>query len=414
MKHFLLLPLFLLSAAVCADDLSPSRNWPEFRGPNGSGVAPAASKPPVKWSEREQVKWKTAIHGKGWSSPVVWGEQVWLTTAPEDGKELFAVCVDARSGSIVHDIKVFEVAKPEFCHPTNSYASCSPVVEAGRVYVHFGSYGTACLDTATGKKIWERRDLPCDHFRGPGSSPIIVGDLVVLSFDGIDVQYLAALDKATGRTVWKKERGTDFKTDNGDYKKAYSTPGVFDVNGRLELVSPGAMTSYAYDLQTGEDLWSIRHGGMNAAARVLHGAGQYFFTTGDGGAGLIAVPDKGGRERKATWSLNKTIPKRGSPVLVGELLFMAADNGIITCLEAATGTQVWQKRHAGNFWSSPVAADGRVYFANQEGVTYVIRAGREYELLAENKLDAGCTASPAVMGNALILRTRTHLYRVEK
>ena len=126
---------------------------------------------PRKWSETENVRWKTAIHGKGWSSPVVLNNQIWLTTAPEDGKELFAMCLDANTGSILHDIKVFDVAKPEFCHATNSYASCSPVIEPGRVYVHYGSYGTACLDTATGKKLWERQDFPCDHFRGPASSP---------------------------------------------------------------------------------------------------------------------------------------------------------------------------------------------------------------------------------------------------
>lgn len=414
MKHLSMLVWFSVLCCFAPAVDGPATNWPEFRGSNGTGLAAPGANPPVTWSEMEHVRWRTAIHGKGWSSPVVWGDQVWLTTAPEDGKELYAVCVDLRSGAVVHDLKVFDVAKPEFCHPTNSYASCSPVIEAGRVYVHFGSYGTACLDTSTGKKLWERRDLPCDHFRGPASSPIIVEELLILSFDGVDVQYLAALDKATGQTVWKRDRSTDYQTDNGDNKKAYSTPGQFMIDGRVELVSPGAMATIAYDPRSGEELWSVRHGGMNAAARVLHGFGYFYLTTGDGGRGLIAVPDHGGASRSVAWAVGKIYPHRGSPVLVGELLFYAADNGVLVCLDAKTGRDVWQKRHAGTFWASPVAAAGRVYFPNQEGTTYVLAAERDYRLLAANKLHAGATASPAVTGDAILLRTATHLYRLEK
>lgn len=398
---------------VCCLLLAPTEDWTEFRGHNGSGLAPATAKPPTTWSETQNVRWKTAIHGKGWSSPVVFHDQVWLTTATEDGKQLFAMCIKADTGSVIHDIKVFDVEKPEFCHATNSYASCSPVVETGKVYVHFGSYGTALLDTTTGKTVWERRDLACDHFRGPASSPVIFEGLLILSFDGVDQQYLVALNKATGETVWKTARSTDYKTSNGDNKKAYSTPGLFTINGQVQMVSPGAVGSIAYDPRTGKELWSVRHGGMNASARVLHGHGHFFFTTGDGPTNLIAVPDSGPSERKVTYTLSKTVPKRSSPILVDDLLYYTSDAGIITCVEATTGKEVWQKRHAGNFWASPIHADGKLYFPNQEGVTYVLASGREYKLLSENKLDIGGNASPAVDGNAIIHRTRTHLYRLE-
>jgi outer membrane protein assembly factor BamB len=399
----------LLVVSLAASD-PEKQNWPEFRGPNGSGLAPAGCNPPVTWNEKEHVRWKIAIHGKGWSSPVVGSKEIWLTTATEDGHELFAVAVDAETGSILHDIKVFDVEKPEFCHPTNSYASCSPTIEAGRVYVHFGSYGTACLDTATGKKLWERRDFPCDHFRGPASSPVLCDNLLIVSFDGIDQQYIIALDKTSGQTVWKKNRSTDYQTDNGDLKKAYSTPGIFTLQGRKEIVSPGAVATIAYDPKTGEELWSVRHGGMNTASRVLHGTGRYFLTTGDSPTHLIAVADQGSGKRRVDWLASKAVPKRSSPILVDDLVYLVSDGGVFTCIEAETGKEVWQKRLAGNYWASPICAAGRLYFPDQEGTTVVLQTGREFKLLAQNKLDIGCNASPAVRGNDLILRTRTHLY----
>src|SRR5262249_12818569 len=225
----------LIVSAFLTAEAAAGETWPQFRGPRGEGRTDAVGLP-VRWGEKENIVWKTPIHDKGWSSPVVWGGQVWMTTARADGKELFAVCVDRETGKILHDLKVFDVEKPAFCIPFNSYASPTPVIEEGRVYVHFGTYGTACLDTATGKKLWERRDLNCDHFRGPGSSPIVFGDLLFVHFDGFDVQYVVALDKATGKTVWKKDRAIDYGTDNGDLKKAYATPTVITVQGKPQLI----------------------------------------------------------------------------------------------------------------------------------------------------------------------------------
>src|SRR5262249_15385914 len=204
-----------------AAPLSAADNWPEFRGPTADGHA-AAKGLPIEWSETKNVVWKTKIHDKGWSSPVVWGKQIWMTTALADGKELFAVCVDFDSGRIIHDVKVFDVEEPFFCHPFNSYASPTPAVEKGRVYVHYGSAGTACLDTQSGKVLWERRDLPCDHFRAAGSSPVLYDSLLILTFDGYDQQYLAALDKTSGKTVWKKDRKTAWEVANPDFHKGYS------------------------------------------------------------------------------------------------------------------------------------------------------------------------------------------------
>lgn len=390
--------------------------WPEFRGPTGDGHA-TSQRLPVEFGESSRVKWKTPIHGKGWSSPVVWGKQVWLTTAPEDGKELFAICVERDTGKILHDVKVFDVEKPQFCIPKNSYASPTPVIEAGRVYVHFGAHGTACLDTVSGKTLWTRRDLPCNHHRGPASSPILYENLLILTFDGFDQQYVAALDKKTGETVWKRDRNIAYDTDNGDIKKAYATPLVIQAAGKTQLIDPSAGASIAYDPRTGEELWRVRCGGMNVSSRPLFANGLVYLTTADGGIRLFAVkPDGAGdvTTSHVAWKVTKGAPRYSSPILVGDLMFVGTDQGVVSCLNAATGDTVWQERVGGTFTASPLAAAGKVYFFSEEGDVPVIAATREFKLLAKNKLADGFMASPAVAGDALFLRTKTHLYRVEE
>jgi len=371
---------------------------------------------PVEFSDEQHVVWKTPIHGKGWSSPVIWGRQIWMTTAPEDGKQLFAVAVDRDTGKILHDLKVFDIEKPQFCIPKNSYASPTPVLEAGRVYVHFGAHGTACLDTATGKVLWTRQDLPCNHHRGPASSPILFENLLILTFDGFDLQYVVALDKNTGKTVWKRDREIAYDTDNGDIKKAYATPLVIQVAGKPQLIDPSAGASMAYDPRTGEELWRVRCGGMNVSCRPIYGHGLVYMSTADGGFRLFAVKPDGQGDVTTThvaWKLTKGAPRYASQVLVGDLLFMGNDQGVLSCVDARTGDVMWQERVGGTFTASPLAAGDRIYFFSEEGDVPVIAATREFKLLAKNKISAGFMASAAVTGDALILRSKTHLYRVE-
>ncbi|MBW3540998.1 MAG: PQQ-binding-like beta-propeller repeat protein [Planctomycetes bacterium] len=406
----------LVALPLSAGERSTTQNWPEFRGPRGDGTTEAVGLP-LRWSETENVVWKTPLHGRGWSSPVIWDGQVWVTTGTEDGRKLSAVCVEADSGRILHDIVVFEPAEPQYCHPTNSYASPTPAIEAGRIYVHFGAHGTACLDTGTGRIVWTRDDLQCNHFRGPGSSPILEGDLLVAQFDGFDQQYVIALDKHTGRTVWKADRDIDYGTDNGDMKKAYATPTIIESGGRRQLISPSAVATIAYDPATGKELWRVRHGGMNAAARPLFGGGLVYIAAGEGNRSLIAVQPGGSgdvSDSHIVWQTGNSVPKRPSQGLLGELLFMMNDSGVASCLDARTGEVVWRERLAGEYWASPLAGDGRIYFFSQDGRTPVVAADREFRLLAENRLDTGFNASPAVAGRALYLRTFTHLYRIEQ
>lgn len=403
-------------AAPMAGRLDGAEFWNQFRGPGGDGQARSRSLP-LEWSETEGIAWKTAIHGKAWSSPVVWGNQIWMTSATKDGKQLFAVCVDAGTGRITHDITVFEIAEPMVCYSYNSYASPTPVVEQGRLWVHYGSAGTACLDTASGKVLWTRQDLRCDHFRGPGSSPIVFRNLLIVNFDGFDFQYVVALDKRTGRTVWKTDRTIDYGSDDGDMKKAYCTPAVFRHHGRWQLVSPAAVATIAYDPWTGKELWKVYHGGFNAAARPLYSHGLVFLNT-EGGLRLLAVrPDGNGDVTKThiAWTCKKATPTRPSQLIVKDHFYMVNDKGIASCLDVKTGKATWTHRMGGPHSASPIHADGRIYFFDEDGCSRVIAADpTKFRLLAENHLDAGCMASPAVAGDALIVRTKTHLYRIER
>jgi outer membrane protein assembly factor BamB len=413
---------------ACSISFAEDENWNQFRGPRGDGTTRAVGLP-VTFSEGSpEIVWKTPIPGRAWSSPVIWGKQIWVTNAPEvqnlpaDKTKLdkplvlSAVCIDFDTGKIVHDVKLFEVYKPQFTHATNGYGSPTPFIEEGRVYIHFGSYGTACLNTKTGKKIWERLDLECDHWRGPGSSPVIYNGLLYLTFDGYDVQYITALDKLTGKTVWKKDRNVDFGTTDGDAKKAYSTPILIQERGRELLISPFASATIAYDPKTGEPVWTVRHGGMNAAGRPLFGNGLLYITTADGPNPLVAVAPHGQGDitENIVWRTNKSVPKRPSPILIGDLLFMMNDGGVASCLDAKTSNEIWTKRLPGEYWASPLYADGLIYCFSQSGAIPVFKASREFELVAENKLDDGFVASPAVAGKALVLRSKTHLYRIER
>ncbi len=401
--------------AHSAAELLAADNWPEFRGPTGDGQTHVADLP-LQWSEQDHVKWKTPIPGKGWSSPVVWEKQVWLTTAPEDGKQLFAMGIDVESGQVQHEIKVFDNPFPQYCIERNSYASSTPVIEAGRLYVHYGAHGTACVDTDNGKLLWARRDLPCFHHRGPASSPILFQNLLILTFDGFDLQYLVALDKQSGKTVWKRDRNIEYGTDNGDAKKAYGTPTVIQVGDGFQLISPSAGAAIAYDPRTGDELWRVKAGGMNVSARPLFGLGLVFLSTADGGFVHYAVKPDGRGDVTGThvvWKNSKGVPKHSSHLLVGELLFMASEQGVGTCLNAKSGEVVWQKRIGGSFTASPICSAGRIYLFGEGGETHVLAADREFKSLATNKLADGFMASPAVSGKSLILRTTKNLYRIE-
>jgi outer membrane protein assembly factor BamB len=397
--------------------------WPQFRGPDGNGVS-SATVLPLTWGEGNHVKWKIPIHGRAWSSPVVLGSQIWVTTATEDGRKLSAIAIDKTSGKILFDLPVFTVAKPQAVHPFNSYASPTPAIEAGRVYVTYGSAGTAAIDTQSGKVVWRRNDLECDHFRGPGSSPILFGDLLIMHFDGINVQYVVALDKKTGKTVWRTSRSVDFQDlepngkplGDGDFRKGFATPQIAVAGNQPVLISLGSKALYGYDPRTGQELWRIvDRSAHSPSTRPLVGHGLVFYQTGWSGS-LVALKPDGRGDVTAThvvWRVTRGVPNKPSAILAGDLLFMVNDGGILSCIGAQTGKGIWQSRLQGEYSASPISGAGRVYFFSEEGKTTVIEAGRRFKVLAENQLGDGFMASAAIDGNALILRSRTHLYRIE-
>ena len=424
-KHYLYLLPILLSIGYAEPTLKDQ--WPEFRGPNGNGIVVGERGLPTTWSEEKNIAWKTKIDGKAWSSPVVWDDQIWITNSSADGKLMEGICINKKDGKIKYRLSLFsnETVEP-LGNNVNSYGSPSPVIEKDAVYIHFGSYGTTAIDTNSGKEIWKRTDLECRHFRGPGSSPIIFQDMLILTMDGDDFQYVIALDKKTGKTKWKTERSTkwdDVEPDgkirgDGDLRKAYTTPTFMKVSGKTIMISPGAKSCFAYNPINGKELWNITYSGYSNASRTVIYKDNAIINSGYGKPHLISVkidPSAAGdiSGTHINWDIFKRVPKRSSPIIVGDQLYMTTDEGILTCLDAKTGESNWSDRMPGHYSASPIFADGKLYFFSEMGHCYVIAPGGDYNLISKNKLDSGFMASPAISGKAIYARSKTHLYRIE-
>lgn len=306
----------------------------------------------------------------------------------------------------------------------NSYATCSSLIEPGRIYVHYGSLGTACLDTATGKVLWKRDDLPCRHYRGPSSSVVDFETLLILTMDGANLQYHVALDKKTGQTVWQTDRSVVWNDEHvpgqmakdGDLRKAHSTPLIATVAGKPQMISVGAKAGYGHDPRTGKEIGRVQYPDWSVAPRRLFDRGLAHIVTGLNKKELWAVKtDAQGdvTDTAVVWKLKTRVGKYASPLLVDGLIYTAADESFVTCLEADTGNTVWTERVGGKYAASPIYADGRIYLFDQAGATTVLKPGRTLEVLATNTLANGFMASPAASGKAFFLRTKSHLYRIE-
>ncbi len=410
----LVLALLSATAAVAGD------TWTQFRGPRQDGITDAKGLP-LEWSEQKNVKWKTAIPGEGWSSPLVANGQVWLTTAIDNGQSLRALCVDLASGRTLHDVEVFRNANPPAKHKRNSFASPTGIIDGELVFVHFGPMGTACLDAKSGSVRWENRELVWDTQNGPGGSLTMWKDKLILACDGRDVQFEAALDKVTGRLAWKTPRSARVELDAlpDDMRKAYGTPVLMQVDGRTQSLTTASNRLYALDPATGAEQWCLDYprGFSNVPLPVTDGR-TLVVSTGFMKPQLLGYKLSGAKgnitQSHLLWKQPAGAPDQCSPIIVKDRVYVTTSGGILSCLKLASGEVVWKERVGSDFAASPILADGRLYFFAAAGPCTVIEPGDTLKKLAENTLDSGCMASPAVVGKALIVRTKTHLYRIEQ
>ncbi len=417
-----ILATLLVATVARADSPRDTSDWPQLRGPGGRGHATATDLP-LRWSETENVRWKTRIPGSGYSSPVIAGARLWMTTSLEGGRSLCAVCVDAESGRILYRPELFRIEKPGRIHSKNSYATPTPVVDGERIYVHFGTEGTAAL-TRDGSVVWKNTSLAHDQPYAGASSPILSGNTLIVNCDGMDHQFVVALDKRTGKPVWKTPRAHLTKSssrrwrDEGFSLQGYSTPAIFDIAGVPELVSPAAAHVAAYDARTGKELWWVGYVGFSPVAIPVFAEGLVFVQGFEriGTPALIAIRP-GGRgdvlKTHVAWKETRAVPHMSTLLAVGDALYLVDDDGIMSCLDAKTGTAHWRERLGDPHSASPILADGRIYVCSERGKTSVLAPGHAFKLLAKNQLDGRLLASPCASGRALFLRTDTHLYRIE-
>jgi outer membrane protein assembly factor BamB len=412
----ILLILFLLKSQAQQTD------WTHFRGSNLDGIS-LEKTVPISWNDSTNIIWRTKIFGKGWSSAVVYGDQVWLTTASADGRQMYGICVDFSTGKQLFSLKVFEPVKVFSKHDFNSYATPTPCIEAGYVYLHFGTYGTACLRTADGSIVWKRTDLNCDHVQGPASSPILYKDLLILHLEGTDSQYIVALEKKTGKTVWRTDRPAEcYDKLEKIGKKAYITPIIVNIKGKDILISNGSAACIAYDPMTGKEIWRIVEGEDSTIAMPFTEDGIVFFYTGyvtpkegEQYSELLAVDPKGSGDvtyTKILWRMKSPILQLLTPVVKDGLIYTVDTKNYLFCIEASDGRIVYSKKLAKKYESSPIYAGGNIYFTSTDGETMVIRDGRTMELAGKNKLRGEVFATPAILRNSIIIRTSEYLYRI--
>ncbi len=407
---FAWLVLALSATATRAD-------WPQFRGPTAQGHADG--KLPTEWAMDKNVAWKVPVPGKGWSSPVVVGGHIYLTTAVpaseanDANQSLRTIALDAKSGKALWNVEVFlqDGKTAPKIHSKNSHASSTPFVDGDRIYVHFGHQGIACLKAADGSTVWKNQDVKYKPVHGNGGSPVVYDGKVIVCMDGPDRREVVAFDKLTGKVIWQFQR-----TQPAKKAFAFGTPLVITVNATPMIVAVGSDVVNGLDPKTGKELWALTFDGYSVVPRPVYGNGLLFLSTGYDTASLLAIkiePSTAGFQAAVAWKTAKYAPHNPSPLLVGDELYTVADGGFATCYDAKTGKVHWQERVPGTFSSSPIYAAGFIYLQTETGSGVVLKAGTTFEIVATNKLDGRSLASYAVDGNALLIRLDSQLFRIE-
>lgn len=400
-----------------ADDSNSGKPaWSQFRGPN-DGKATEDAKFETSWTQSKNIAWKVAIPGSGWSSPVVDNKEVWLTTCLEESKSLRALSYDTNSGEKLLDIEVFKPSRLLKKHARNSHATPTPVLDEKNIYVHFGSYGTAAIERSTGKILWSNENTKIDHQWGPASSPILHKNLLIFNCDGRDKRYVVALDKISGKQVWKLKRSAEI--DKGPFfEKFFSTPLLVSTGNQQVLLSAGANQFSSINPDTGRELWSHEYFGYAGVAAPVASSGIAIVASGYGDVSLTAISldeSATGHELGAEiWRSVRNMPIIPTPLIIGNELYAISDSGILSCLELKTGKLNWKKRLKGEFAASPVYGGGNIYLSNNLGETFVIQPSPEkHKQISVNKLDSNIQSTPSLFDGSIYVRTSKYLYRIQ-
>ena len=420
----------VVACQVSAAEIEARQQWPRWRGPLDTGVAPLAD-PPTRWDEQTNIRWKVSVEGTGSSTPIVWGARVFITSAvattrpadrpaqadprsktspPDHFYRLMVICLDRQNGQVLWQHIATEIVPHEGLHSTNTYAASSPVTDGHRLIVSFGSSGIFAFDMQ-GKPLWHKK---LGHMRtrfgwGEATSPAMNGNTVVINWDHEDQSFVVALDASDGSELWRRQR---------DEPTSWATPVIVQHAGRVQLVTNGTERVRSYDLTNGDVLWECGGQTVNAIPTPVHGDGVLYCMSGYRGATAVAIPldargDLTGTDQ-VLWKLDRGTPYVPSPLLVGgQIYFTSRNSAVLTSVDTATGKPVYQEQRLPNLrslYASPVAAAGKIYFVDRDGRTVVIKQGPRPDVLSVNLLDDSIDASPALVGNQLLLRGRNFVY----
>ncbi len=405
-----------VTLAIMAFNTTLAENWPCFRGPTRQGISNEKDVP-IEWSQTSNIVWKRPIPGEGWSSPIVFDDRVFVTTATDGGASFRLLCLDRLTGTVLWNKQVLR-QKPGHKQNFNSYASSTPVTDGQRVYV-LAFDGTLAAVSMEGSVIWSHREFEYYSEHGLGVSPILYKDLLIVPFDGSssgpdkklgwqkpwDQAVILALDKNTGKVQWRGRRGSS--------RIAHITPQVLTENGRDQLVSSAGDVVQCFNLKTGERIWTVSSPGEGVVPSVVIGDGLIFTTSGFGDSTIRAVRTGGKGDVTKThiaWESTDDVSKIPSMLYVRPFIFLITETGVAKCLRAETGEVLWRERLEGRYSASPVWADGRIYFLSEKGKTTVVQAGGEFKVLAENELNEKCCASPAISRKHIFIRSENNLY----
>lgn len=405
--------LLILALSFGCASSSLAGDWPEFRGPlkNGTVENPQI---PTTWSASDSVLWRTEIPGQGWSSPVVVGDQIFLTAAVlnevEDRYELVLLIVDADSGALGKRVSLFDHAtKDAEIHKKNSHASPTPIFDGQHLYLHFGHQGTACVDLS-GNILWKNDALEYPPVHGNGGSPIVVDNLLIFSRDGADISVVTALDKTTGEIVWETQRDVEV-----DRKFSFCTPTLLEIDGRRQLIVPGSNVVQSLDPADGREHWRVRYEGFSVIPRPIYESGLVFISTGYMRPSVLAIDPTGDGDVTDThlkWQSKTGVPNTPSLVSRNGKVAMISDAGIAVCFDAITGEELWKERVGGNYSASPLIVGDNMYLLSEEGVCTILNIAAEPKEVAKNSIGERCLASFAVIENDLLLRSAEALYRI--